>query len=75
MSKRITFTDFEVEQLIKGLEHMCKETSLGYEVVNVGKRFYAQLIKKLKNQHPRSVEILNVSGNGDANSVAQKGKS
>lgn len=65
MSKRITLTDFETTQIIKALESLRDETNLSYQVVAVGKRFYGQLITKLKSQHPRSVETLGVSGAGD----------
>ncbi len=50
MSKRINLTDFEREQLIKGLEYLKKETHLSYEVIRVGQRFYNQLINKLETE-------------------------
>lgn len=48
MSKRITLTNFEIEQLICGLKALRNATNLDYEVVKVGKRFYTELIKKLE---------------------------
>lgn len=47
MSKRITLTDFEIEQIVKSLESNRDATTIDYEVVNVGKRFYNELINKL----------------------------
>lgn len=69
MSKRVTLTDFEIEQIVSGLRVLCNETALVYEVARVGKRFYNELISKLESQHPRSVETLGVSGNGDTKSI------
>lgn len=47
MSKRITFNDFELEQLIKIIEEARDRTTIDYEVLKVGKRFCNTLIKKL----------------------------
>jgi len=61
MSKRITFTDFEIEQLTKGLEQLIKDSpGINYEVVNVGRRFYNQLINKLKTE-PSSQKVSSSS--------------
>ncbi len=48
MSKRITFTDFEIQQLVEGLQRLRSETALNYEVIKVGQRFYQKLIDKLR---------------------------
>lgn len=48
MSKRIILTDFEIEQLVHGLKKLKDETSIPYEVIKVGKRFYEGLIEKLQ---------------------------
>jgi hypothetical protein len=50
MSKRITLTDFEVEQIINGLTTLRDATSLHYQVIKVGQRFYDILIAKLKTE-------------------------
>lgn len=50
MSTRVTLTDFEIEQLVKGLESLSNQTSLDYEVITVGKRFYKNLIFKLRTE-------------------------
>lgn len=73
MSKRITLTDLEIEQIAKGLRNLRDACGLQYEVINVGKHFYNQIISKLESQHPRSVETLGVSGNGDKSSIAESG--
>lgn len=52
MSKRITFTDFEIEQIVKGLTELQNTTGLDYEVIKVGKRFYQKLIDKLSPPVP-----------------------
>lgn len=70
MSKRVTLTDFEVEQIVSGLTKLRSEPGLNYEVTKVGQRCYDRLIAKLKDQHPRSVETLGVSGHDDADSIA-----
>jgi hypothetical protein len=70
MSKRITLADFEIEQIVSGLTRLRNEPGLNYEVTKVGQRWYDRLIVKLKDQHPRSVETLGVSGHGDVDSVA-----
>jgi hypothetical protein len=48
MSKRITLTDFEIEQIISALDRLKNETLLSYEVIKVGQRWYGVLIEKLK---------------------------
>lgn len=70
MSKRVTLTDFEIEQIVKGLTSLNKQITLDYEVIRVGQRFYNLLIDKLKDQHPRSVETLGVSGHGDESIIS-----
>jgi hypothetical protein len=51
MSKRITLTDFEVEQILRALEVLRDDTpTVRYEVVFVGQRFYNKLIDKLKTE-------------------------
>ena len=47
MSKRVTLTDFEIEQIIEGLTALKHQTPLNYQVIKVGRRFYEQLICKL----------------------------
>lgn len=74
MSKRIILTDFEIEQIICSLIAHKDESGMSYQVIKVGRHFYDQLIAKLKSQHPRSVETLEVSGNDDKTSVAQETK-
>jgi len=48
MSKRVTLTDFEIEQIVSALNTLRGESSLGYEVIKVGQRWYDRLIKKLR---------------------------
>lgn len=52
MSKRVTLTDFEIEQIINGLEELKGAAAVQYEVVRVGKRFYDQIIAKLQPPKP-----------------------
>jgi hypothetical protein len=47
MSKRITFNNFEIEQLVKGLEALRDQINMPYESIRVGRRFYQVLIDKL----------------------------
>lgn len=47
MSKRVTLTDFEMEQIIRGLQELRDQTFMSYEVVRVGKAVYNDLIAKL----------------------------
>jgi len=78
MSKRITLTDFEIEQIVVALKQLRNEGNGIYQVTVVGRHWYDDLVSKFvksKSQHPRSVETLNVSGNGDKSSIAQRGKS
>lgn len=72
MSKRITLTDFEIEQLVKGLKYLREQSGLRYEVIKVGQRFYDELIAKLEDRHRRSVETLGLSGHGDTNSIPEE---
>lgn len=71
MSIRITLTDFEIEQLVSGLAELRSQGNGSYEVTKVGRNWYDKLIDKLNGQHPRSVETLGVSGDGDKASIAQ----
>lgn len=50
MSKRITLTDFEIEQITEALKELSKQPSLRYEVTKAGQRLYDQLIAKLKTE-------------------------
>lgn len=50
MGKRITLSDFEIEQIVKALEAHQNATTLDYEVIAVGKRWYSALIYKLTNK-------------------------
>ncbi|HEU5187083.1 MAG TPA: hypothetical protein VFT87_01125 [Candidatus Saccharimonadales bacterium] len=72
MSKRVTLTDYEIEQIVIALTRESKEGIDYHQVVKIGRHFYDQLIAKLKGQHPRSVETLGVSGNGDDKSIPRK---
>lgn len=48
MSKRVTLTDFEIQQIINGLTELRNQPILKYEVVRVGQRWYDRLIRKLE---------------------------
>jgi hypothetical protein len=48
MSKRVTLTDFEIEQIVSALNTLKGQSSLSYEVTRVGQRWYDRLIKKLR---------------------------
>lgn len=61
MSKRITLTDIEAEYILKEVEDDLKYC--GSSVME--RRSLEALQAKLKSQHPRSVETLGVSGDGD----------
>jgi hypothetical protein len=52
MSKRVTLTDFEIEQLINGLTTLRNETGFQHEVIKVGQRWYDALITKLSKDSP-----------------------
>lgn len=67
MSRRITLTGIEAEYILKEVEDDLKYSSSVME-----KRSLEALQTKLKSQHPRSVETLGVSGNGDSESIARK---
>lgn len=51
MSKRITLSDFDIEQIVAALTVLRDESGLSYEVIRVGQRYYDRLIEKLKNDH------------------------
>jgi len=48
MSKRVSLTDFEIEQIVNALDPLSKEPSYTYQVTVCGQDFYAKLIEKLQ---------------------------
>lgn len=67
MSKRITLSDFEVEQIVSALTKLRNEPSLTYEVTQAGQRYYDQLIAKLKIEP----SISRVSASSTDSSIPQ----
>lgn len=55
MSKRITLTDFEIEQIAESLKSHRDATNLDYQVIKVGKVFYNELLKKFKVKEDTNV--------------------
>lgn len=74
MSKRVTLNDDDITlimQALKLLEDKSDSLPNTYPEYGLAARQRFQSLKeKLKSQHPRSVETLGVSGNGDTSSIA-----
>lgn len=48
MSRRITLTDFETEQIVLALTSIANQVNLDYQVILCGKAFYQRLINRLQ---------------------------
>ena len=48
MSKRITLTDFEIEQIVVSLNYAINQIDRNYQVIEVGKHTLQSLVNKLQ---------------------------